>query len=86
MAPDSLSDPPPPPQWVVNLENPIRPKAKITNLANPPGYTEASSGKVETFYNLSYISPPLNNGMCSVLLPHPKLRPANPQLPPKPTS
>ena len=36
----------PPPQWVIDLNSPPRPKAKNTNITNPPGYTEASTGKV----------------------------------------
>ncbi|MCJ1277233.1 hypothetical protein MMC21_005043 [Puttea exsequens] len=39
-------DMPPPPQWAVNLNAPPRPRSKTAgNIANPPGYSEPSSGK-----------------------------------------
>ena len=47
MALEAQASPPPPPQWVIDLNSPPRPKPKNTsNIPNPPGYTEASSGKV----------------------------------------
>ncbi len=52
----SPSNPPPPPKWVIDLNSPPRPKAKNTNIANPPGYTEASSGKVQPFCSLPHPS------------------------------
>ena len=81
----SPSNPPPPPKWVIDLNSPPRPKAKNTNIANPPGYTEASSGKVQPFCSHSTPLLPVTNGIRSVMSPHPKRRPANPQPPPKPT-
>ncbi|CAD6565906.1 MAG: hypothetical protein ASARMPRED_008043 [Alectoria sarmentosa] len=45
MAQEISSNPPPPPQWVINLNSSPRPKAKNTNITNPPGYTETGSGK-----------------------------------------
>ena len=47
MAQDALKNTPPPPQWVINLNSLPRPKPKSAGtISNPPGYTEASSGKV----------------------------------------
>ena len=44
----SSSKSPAPPQWVIDLNNPQRPRPRNTNVANPPGYTEAASaGKVD---------------------------------------
>jgi len=46
--PNSMSKtmvaPPPPPQWVVDLNNPLAPKPKTANIPDPPGFTAAVSG------------------------------------------
>lgn len=56
MAQESPSNPPPPPQWVLDLNSPLRPKTRNTNITNPPGYTEASSGKVQPLCSQSISS------------------------------
>ncbi|MCJ1375139.1 hypothetical protein MMC20_006373 [Loxospora ochrophaea] len=37
--------PPPPPQWVLDLNSPPRPRAKAANIPDPPGYSSAVSNK-----------------------------------------
>jgi hypothetical protein len=36
--------PPPPPQWVVDLNNPLASKPKPANIPDPLGFTAAVSG------------------------------------------
>ncbi|KAI9817923.1 MAG: hypothetical protein M1832_004543 [Thelocarpon impressellum] len=36
--------PPPPPQWVIDLNSPATPRPKSSNIPDPPGFTSNSSG------------------------------------------
>ena len=41
-----LADPPPPPQWVVDLNSDPVSKSKSSNVPDPPGFTSSNTGKV----------------------------------------
>lgn len=41
------SSTPPPPQWVIDLQSPPKPKTKA-NIPDPPGYSASTSGKARS--------------------------------------
>lgn len=75
-----LETPPPPPQWVLDLHSPPKPKTKAT-IPDPPGYSASSSGKARASLTLHPPTIPkkvLLNPLI-IILPHsaPQLRKRN---------
>lgn len=66
MAPAAVSSKsPPPPQWVLDLRAPPKPKTKA-NIPDPPGYSASAATKVRTLISISLQTSNLPCESCSL--------------------